>query len=468
MIGAVVTKAQNVKFTEYDLKNGLHVILHQDNSAPVVAVSVMYHVGSKNETPDRTGFAHFFEHLLFEGSENIKRGEFMKIVSSNGGQNNANTTQDRTFYYEVFPSNQLETGLWLESERMLHPVINEIGVKTQNEVVKEEKRMRVDNQPYGNFLAEVMKRLFTKHPYHWVPIGSMAHLDAATLQEFIAFNKKYYTPKNSTLVIAGDINVEKTKDLIEAYFAEVPSGETIEKVNIQEDPITTELIDTAYDNNIQIPAIMTAYRTPGETNKESIALELASSVLSQGASSRMYKKMVDDKKNALQVGCFNYALEDYGAYITYALPNGGAKLEDLLKLNPVFESTIYAYYDLPKVTNNYAEGYVVKKYERRTVGDYNPIVKIKSPTFAEVTKTKIIDVELNSKIKNIQDNYINSNRVDAYKSKYPDVDTKTIICGVIDDTIEEYLKLNQEETIDKDILINKLRKVASGKIIKLI
>ena len=121
-------KAQKVEFTEYDLPNGLHVILHDDHHAPVVAVSVMYHVGSKNEESGRTGFAHFFEHLLFEGSENIKRGEFMKIVSANGGQNNANTTQDRTFYYELFPSNYLETGLWLESERMLHPVINEIGV----------------------------------------------------------------------------------------------------------------------------------------------------------------------------------------------------------------------------------------------------------------------------------------------------------------------------------------------------
>lgn len=364
MFGAVFTNAQKVNFTEYNLKNGLHVILHKDNSAPVVAVSVMYHVGSKNETTDRTGFAHFFEHLLFEGSENIKRGEFMKIVSSNGGQNNANTTQDRTFYYEVFPSNQLETGLWLESERMLHPVINEIGVKTQNEVVKEEKRMRVDNQPYGNFLAEVMKRLFTKHPYHWVPIGSMEHLDAATLQEFIAFNKKYYTPKNSTLVIAGDLDIEKTKTLVEAYFAEVPSGETIEKVNIQEDPITKEVVDTAYDNNIQIPAIMTAYRTPGETNKESIALELAASVLSQGASSRMYKKMVDDKKNALQVGCFNYALEDYGAYITYALPNGSSKLEDLLKDMDdeiaTLQNTLISEDEFTKIRNQYENEFISK------------------------------------------------------------------------------------------------------------
>ncbi len=331
LFSVTAASAQKVAFTEYDLKNGLHVILHQDKTAPVVAVSVMYHVGSKNEKPDRTGFAHFFEHLLFEGSDNIKRGEFMKIVSSNGGQNNANTTQDRTFYYEVFPSNQLETGLWLESERMMHPVINEIGVRTQNEVVKEEKRLRVDNTPYGNFLTEVMKRLFTKHPYNWVPIGSMEHLDAATLQEFIAFNKKYYVPNNAALVIAGDIDIEKTKKLVTDYFADIASGAPVEKVNVQEEPITHEIIDTAYDPNIQIPAVMMAYRTPGITSKESLALELASDVLSTGSSSRMYKKMVDDKKNSLQVGSFNYTLEDYGAYITYALPSGPYPLDSLLK-----------------------------------------------------------------------------------------------------------------------------------------
>ena len=323
--------AQKVAFTEYNLKNGLHVVLHQDRTAPVVAVSVMYHVGSKDEQVNRTGFAHFFEHLLFEGSDNIKRGEFMKIVSSNGGQNNANTTQDRTFYYEVFPSNQLATGLWLESERMLHPVINEIGVKTQNEVVKEEKRLRVDNQPYGNFLSEIMKRLFTKHPYNWVPIGSMADLDAATLDEFKAFNKKYYTPNNAVLVIAGDIDLAKTKILVENYFAEIPAGVAITRTVAKESPITTQMIDTAYDSNIQIPAILAAYRVPGETNKESKVLEMASAVLSQGNSSRMFKKMVDEKKNSLQVGSFNYSLEDYGAYITYALPNNNTSLDTLLK-----------------------------------------------------------------------------------------------------------------------------------------
>src|ERR1700709_1418292 len=158
---SLTASAQKVEFTEYNLPNGLHVILHDDHHAPVVAVSVMYHVGSKNEEAGRTGFAHFFEHLLFEGSDNIKRGRFFKIVSANGGQNNANTTQDRTFYYEVFPSNQLEMGLWLESERMLHPVINEIGVKTQNEVVKEEKRQSLVNRPYGNVIDDIAKVLYT-------------------------------------------------------------------------------------------------------------------------------------------------------------------------------------------------------------------------------------------------------------------------------------------------------------------
>ena len=328
---AISASAQKVAFTEYNLKNGLHVVLHQDKTAPVVAVSVMYHVGSKDEQPNRTGFAHFFEHLLFEGSKNIKRGEFYKIVSSNGGQNNANTTQDRTFYYENFPSNQLATGLWLESERMMHPVIDEAGVKTQNEVVKEEKRLRNDNQPYGNFVGEIMKRLFTKHPYNWIPIGSMADLDAATLAEFQAFNKKYYTPGNAVLVIAGDIDIPKTKALVENYFSDIPSGTPVVKTKIFEDPIRKEVIDTAYDSNIQVPAIMTAYRIPGRTSAESKALQMASSVLSTGNSSRMYKKMVDDKKNSLQVGSFNYALEDYGAYIMYALPNNETPLDTLLK-----------------------------------------------------------------------------------------------------------------------------------------
>src|SRR5476651_269331 len=214
----VKANAQKIEFTEYDMPNGLHVILHQDHNAPVVAVSVMYHVGSKNEEAGRTGFAHFFEHLLFEGSENIKRGQFFKIVSANGGQNNANTTQDRTFYYEIFPSNDLETGLLLESERMMHPVINEIGVKTQDEVVKEEKRLSFDNRPYGNAINDVEGDMFFNHPYKNGVIGSMKDLDAAKLDEFKQFFHQFYVPNNAVLTIAGDIDIAKTKTLIDSYF----------------------------------------------------------------------------------------------------------------------------------------------------------------------------------------------------------------------------------------------------------
>ena len=167
----IMVSAQEVKFEEYDLSNGMHVILHQDNTAPVVTTSVMYHVGAKDENPERTGFAHFFEHLLFEGTKNIPKGEWFTIVTSNGGSNNANTTDDRTYYYEVFPSNNVELGLWMESERLLHPVINQDGVDTQNEVVKEEKRLRVDNSPYGKFLEMIKVNMFKKHPYKGTTIG---------------------------------------------------------------------------------------------------------------------------------------------------------------------------------------------------------------------------------------------------------------------------------------------------------
>ncbi len=327
---SVTTFAQKVAFEEYDLSNGMHVILHQDNSAPLVTTSVMYHVGAKDENPERTGFAHFFEHLLFEGTKNIERGEWFKIVSSNGGTNNANTNQDRTYYYEVFPSNNLELGLWMESERLLHPVINQIGVDTQNEVVKEEKRLRVDNSPYGQWNGEVFKNLFDKHPYKWTTIGSLDHLDAATLQEFQDFNKKYYVPNNAVLVVAGDFETTTAKKLIADYFGTIPRGEEITRTVIQEDPITEEINITFEDPNIQIPAVFTVYRTPAMTTRDARVLDMISTILSDGKSSRLYKKLVDDKKKAMQIAAFNYSLEEYGAYIVLALPLGENTLDDLV------------------------------------------------------------------------------------------------------------------------------------------
>ena len=327
---AFSSNAQKVEFEEYDLNNGMHVILHQDNAAPVVTTSVMYHVGAKDEQPDRTGMAHFFEHLLFEGTKNIKKGEWFKLVSSNGGKNNANTTDDRTYYYEVFPSNKLELGLWLESERLLHPIIKQEGVDTQNEVVKEEKRLRVDNQPYGRFLEYVKQNMFKKHPYKGTTIGKMAHLDDATLEEFLAFNKKFYVPNNATLVVAGDIDIASAKKLIEDYFGPIPRGKDIERSFPKEDPITEAISAKGYDSNIQIPAIMAAYRTPSMKTRDSRVLDMISSYFSSGKSSILYKKLVDTKKMALQVGAINLSQEDYGTYILFGLPQGETKLADII------------------------------------------------------------------------------------------------------------------------------------------
>jgi len=290
----------------------------------------MYHVGAKDEEPTKTGFAHFFEHLLFEGTENIERGDWFKIVSSNGGQNNANTTQDRTYYYEVFPSNNLELGLWMESERLLHPIINQIGVDTQKEVVQEEKRLRVDNSPYGHFIEQVFVNLFEKHPYRWQTIGSLEHLASATLDDFKRFNEKYYVPNNAVLVVAGDIDIPSTKKMIQEYFGPIPRGGEIERVNVKEAPITSERRAKYNDPNIQIPAVFLGYRTPGQTERDAYVLEMISSVLSDGNSSRLYKKLVDDQKQALQVFAFNFGLEDYGTYLVGGLPLGENTLDDLV------------------------------------------------------------------------------------------------------------------------------------------
>ncbi len=317
-----------IKYEEYDLDNGLHVILHEDHSTPIVGVSVMYHVGAKNEDPNRTGFAHFFEHLLFEGTENIKRGEFFKYIENAGGQNNANTTKDRTFYYEVLPSNQLELGLWLESERMLHAVIDQEGIDTQREVVKEEKRLRVDNRPYGSVFAELFKRAYKKHPYRWEPIGSMDHLNAAKKEEFLAFYKKFYVPNNAVLSIAGDFDTKALKKQIKSYFGSIPKGKEVARVSIVEPEMKQEIRDTIYDN-IQLPGLMQAYRIPAQGTPDSYALEMLGNLLSSGESSRFNKKSVQETEKAMFVANFPYSLENSGLSIVYAIINGETKLDEL-------------------------------------------------------------------------------------------------------------------------------------------
>jgi len=319
----------SIKFTEYDLPNGLHVILHQDNTTPIVAVSILYHVGSKNEVPGRTGFTHFFEHLMFEGSPNIPRGEYFKIVQAAGGELNANTSQDRTFYYELLPSNQIELGLWLESERLLHLRIDSIGVETQRAVVKEERKQSYDNRPYGSVIEKTMQNAYKVHPYMWTPIGYPEDLNKATLQEFMDFHSIYYVPNNATLSIAGDLDIESTKKLIEKYFGDIPRGtKEIYRPSVVEPEKTAEVTDTVYDN-IQLPAIIMSFHMPAQGTPDSYALSMLNTLLSDGQSSRMNKAIVDQQQKALQVMSFPFALEDPGLFLIFGLVNMGVSPADL-------------------------------------------------------------------------------------------------------------------------------------------
>lgn len=382
VVGSILplTAQKKVEYVEYDLPNGMHVILHEEHATPIVAVSVMYHVGSKNENPSRTGFAHFFEHLLFEGSTNIKRGEYSELVEKNGGMLNANTSQDRTYYYELLPSNQLELGLWLESERLLHAKVDQTGVETQREVVKEEKRQRVDNQPYGTFMENMFMRAYKAHPYNWVPIGSMEHLNAAQEIDYVNFYRTFYVPSNAVLSIAGDINIAETKKWIEKYFSTIPKGEAInlfrdfenlsaddfsDKYGVEKsafnatdflnpkdakakaliakysampvvvprpkpimEPINGVVRDTVYDN-IQLPGIFIGYKFPKESDKDFAALELLNAVVSGSTSSRMNKNIVEKKEQAVAAFSFAFNMEDPGLGIVAAIASAETKLEDL-------------------------------------------------------------------------------------------------------------------------------------------
>ena len=328
-ISFIALNSQQIEFVEYDLDNGLHVILHQDNSAPVVSTSVMYLVGSKEEDKGKTGFAHFFEHVLFTGSKNIKEGEWDKIVNANGGFYNANTGHDRTYYFNNFPSNKLELTLWIESERMLHPIITEKAIKTQQEVVKEEKRLR-ENQPYGNIFQVVSENLFKVHPYNNFIIGSMEDLSSASIDYYLEFNKKFHVPNNAALVVAGDIDIEKTKEMIKKYFSDIPRGIDVPREYPMEEEITSTIKVESFDKNIQIPAYLLGYRTPGHNEREAYVLEMISIYLSSGQSSRLYKRIVDEKKLALQISSQNLSLEDYGIYFIFSLPMGDTKMDTIV------------------------------------------------------------------------------------------------------------------------------------------
>ncbi len=322
-----------VDFVEFTLENGLHVILHEDHSTPIVAVNVCYHVGSKNEKPDKTGFAHLFEHLMFDGSKNVKRGEFDKYITQAGGYDNAYTTEDKTNYFEVLPSNYLELALWLESDRMLGFSIQEISLITQREVVKEERRWRYENRPYGSVWIKIAEKSFKKHPYRWPVIGYQEHLNNASMDDVREFYETFYVPNNAVLVIAGDIDVEKTKKLVEKYFAEIPKGpDNIPRPTPDDEPLNGEIREVVEDVNAPLPAVFMSYRIPEEGNPDSYALSLLSSILSVGESSRLYQRLVYKDKIASEVETYSDSREHPGLFLVYAIANPGFGSDTLEKV----------------------------------------------------------------------------------------------------------------------------------------
>ena len=293
----------DIPYTEFRLANGLTVILHEDHTVPLVAVNVWYHAGSARETPGRTGFAHLFEHILFEGSKHVKQGEFDTLLEAAGGDNNGSTTQDRTNYYEVVPSNALELALFLESDRMgyLLDVMSPARVDQQRDVVKNERRQRYENQPYNVVYLRLPELLFPpNHPYHWPTVGSMEDLTAATHEDVANFFRSYYVPSNASLVIAGDIRPDEARRAVEKWFSDVPGGKAPPPIAAPPAYLAGEKRVTIEDR-VQLPRLYMVWLTPPQYAPGDEALDMLASVLATGKNSRLYKRLVYDMQIAQDV-----------------------------------------------------------------------------------------------------------------------------------------------------------------------
>ncbi len=294
-------KAGYIDYEVYTLDNGLKVILSEDHSVPIVAVDVWYLVGSGYEEPGRSGFAHLFEHMMFQGSENLSKREHSQLISRAGGNYNGSTTEDRTNYFQWLPANRLNLALWLEADRMRALAITEENFENQRSTVKEERRQRVDNQPYGAAFLTSDTLSYDFEPYSHTVIGKMADLDAAEVGDVQRFFDLYYSPNNAVLAIVGDIDRKKTKKMVEEYFGDIPRGKPVKELSGEEPPHTAERRKTVDDPNANVPAIFITFILPPSTHEHMPAVELLSSILTEGESSRMFKRLVKDEEAALVV-----------------------------------------------------------------------------------------------------------------------------------------------------------------------
>jgi predicted Zn-dependent peptidase len=324
-------KVPNLELLDLRLDNGLRVILVPDHTAPVYAINLAYNVGSRNERPGRTGFAHLFEHMMFEGSQNVGKGEHFILVLNNGGGMNGTTNEDRTVYFEELPKNQLDLGLFLESDRMRALNITQANLDNQRNAVQEERRQSIDNQPYGRADLDVDNLSYDNFAYKHSTIGSMADLNAATVQDVADFFRIYYAPNNAVLTLVGDFDPDKALAKVKQYFGSIPRQPDPPAVDLSEDPHYGERRETIYDPLARLPQIDMAYHiAAGNTPDNYAALELAI-ILGQGQSSRFYQHLVKDKQLASQVSAFADARIGPSLLYLSANPRPGVKVEDLEK-----------------------------------------------------------------------------------------------------------------------------------------
>ncbi|HEV8538401.1 MAG TPA: pitrilysin family protein [Bacteroidota bacterium] len=290
----------NIKFEQYQLPNGLTVLIHEDHSTPIAAVVVMYHVGSKNEKPKRTGFAHLFEHMMFQGSAHVADDEHFKLLQEIGANINGSTNEDVTNYFEIVPSNYLELALYLESDRMgfLLPAMTQEKLDNQRDVVKNERRQGVDNVPYGTADEKIAKAMYPEsHPYSWPVIGYMEDLSAAKMEDVQGFFRTYYAPNNAVLSIAGDVTPSEVKELVEKYFGPIPRGQDFERPKQVPVSISQDLSQT-FEDKVQLPRLYLTWHSPANFTREDAALTVLADILSSGKSSRLFKTLVYDRQIA--------------------------------------------------------------------------------------------------------------------------------------------------------------------------
>ncbi len=324
------TRPTRLDYTMTTLGNGMQVVMLEDHSTPIVHAEIWYHVGSKNEKPGRTGFAHLFEHMMFKGSKNVEPEGHPSWISSIGGQSNAYTTEDATVFWETVPAQYLPLALWLEADRLATLRIEDDVFRTEREVVKEERRMRIDNQPYGRLNELIYDQAFIVHPYKHPTIGSMKDLEAASINDVRDFFRTYYVPNNATLVLVGDFNTKEAQDLVTRYLGRVPKSDRPVPRDIPREPPQTRERRIQIEESWPLPAVVVAHHITFDGDPDSYPLHIASKVLSDGQSSRVYRKLVYEKQIALAAFGGGNIIEDPNLFYAVAIVQPGHTTQEAI------------------------------------------------------------------------------------------------------------------------------------------